>query len=275
MCPPVEVRFLGDEHEITTDATRLVERADREFLRHPATPDPYELREGIPGIGRSMIRRLAATRVADVPDLLALQPKQMRALWRNVTGERLWYALHGYAIEAPETERNMFGHARVLPPDQRSLADARSIARLLLVKAARLMRRSNFYASALYLWLKGFDRSWRDVAPLGEVQGDMAILSALGELWDRVTAIIPPATRILRVSITLGELTLSTARQPDLFANDDGVRQRCEALSRAMDGLNARYGQTVISVGPWAPPAGGNVGSKISYTRIPEAEDNW
>ena len=39
--------------------------------------------------------------------------------------------------------------------------------------------------------------------------------------------------------------------------------------------LNARYGQTVVSLGPWAPPAGGNVGSKISYTRIPEAEDNW
>jgi DNA polymerase-4 len=41
-----------------------------------------------------------------------------------------------------------------------------------------------------------------------------------------------------------------------------------------MDSLNARYGQTVVSIGPWAPPSG-NVGSKISYTCIPEAEDNW
>jgi DNA polymerase-4 len=98
--------------------------------------------DDIPGIGRSMVKRLAAARVGDVPGLLALQPKQMRALWRNVTGERLWYALHGYAVEAPETERNMFGHARVLPPDHRSLDDARTIARLLLVKAARRMRRS-------------------------------------------------------------------------------------------------------------------------------------
>jgi DNA polymerase-4 len=116
--------------------------------------------EDIPGIGRSMIKRLAAARVADVPGLLAMQPKQMRALWRNVTGERLWYALHGYAIESPETVRNMFGHARVLPPDQRSLEDARSMARLLLVKAARRMRRSSFYASTLYLWIRGFDRGW-------------------------------------------------------------------------------------------------------------------
>jgi DNA polymerase-4 len=110
---------------------------------------------------------------------------------------------------------------------------------------------------------------------LGEVQDDMAILAALGELWERVTAVIPSTTKIMRVSVTLGELTLDTARQPDLFANDDKERQRCEALSRTMDGLNSRFGQTVVSVGPWAPPAGGNVGSKISYTRIPEAEDNW
>jgi DNA polymerase-4 len=39
---------------------------------------------------------------------------------------------------------------------------------------------------------------------LGEVQDDMAILAALGELWERVTAVIPPATKIMRVSVTLG-----------------------------------------------------------------------
>jgi DNA polymerase-4 len=55
------------------------------------------------------------------------------------------------------------------------------------------------------------------VAPLGEVQDDIAILGALGKLWDHVVEVIPPATRILRVSVTLGELTLDTARQPDLF----------------------------------------------------------
>jgi hypothetical protein len=62
--------------------------------------------------------------------------------------------------------------------------------------------------------------------------------------------VIPPTTKIMRVSVTLGELTLDTARQPDLFANDDKERQRCEALSRTMDGLNSRFGQTVVSVGP-------------------------
>lgn len=229
----------------------------------------------IPGIGRSMAKRLARAAVVDIPGFMALQPKQARALWRNVTGERLWYALHGYAVESPETERNMFGHSRVLPPDGRGLDDARVMGRLLLTKAARRMRRANFYASALYLSLRGYERSWGDVEALGEVADDMAILAAFARLWEHVVAVIPPATKILRLSVTLGELTDAGARQPDLFANDDAERQRCETLTQAMDSLNARYGQTVVSLGPWAPPAGGNVGSKISYTRIPEAEDNW
>ncbi|KAJ8135284.1 hypothetical protein OY671_011503, partial [Metschnikowia pulcherrima] len=126
--------------------------------------------EDIPGIGRSMIRRLGLAGVVDVTGSSASQPKHARALWRNVTGERSWYALHGYAIEAPESERNMFGHGRVLPPEQRSSEDARAMGRLSSTKAARRMRRSNFYASASYLYLRGYDRGWGDVHPLGEVQ---------------------------------------------------------------------------------------------------------
>lgn len=229
----------------------------------------------IPGIGRSMTKRLAMAGVVDVSDFLDLQPKHARALWRNVTGERLWYALHGYAIETPDSERNMFGHGRVLPPESRGLDDAREMARLLLTKAARRMRRANFYASVLYLWLRGYERGWGDTAPLGEVKDDMAILATLGQLWARVASTVPKGAKILRVSVTLGQLTEGSARQPDLFANDDVERRACEALTQAIDELNTRFGGTVVSVGPWHPPAGGNVGSKISFTRIPEAEDNW
>jgi hypothetical protein len=42
----------------------------------------------------------------------------------------------------------------------------------------------------------------------------------------------------------------------------------------ARDG-NRKYGRTVVSIGPWTPPPGGYAGGKISYTRIPSAEDFW
>ena len=56
-------------------------------------------------------------------DCSTTRPQQLRALWGNVNGERMWYALHGYAIQAEPTQRSMYGHGRVLPPDWRNLAD--------------------------------------------------------------------------------------------------------------------------------------------------------
>jgi len=81
----------------------------------------------------------------------------------------------------------MFGHARVLPPDQRSLSDARIVARLLLTKAARRVRRGGYYCGSLMLWLRGCDRSWGDMMTLPQVNDDQAVLSALGTLCFTIT----------------------------------------------------------------------------------------
>ena len=61
----------------------------------------------------------------------------------------------------------------------------------------------------------------------------------------------------------------------DFLLADDEKRRRWEAATTAVDELNTKYGGTVVSLGPWNPPAGGHVGGKISYTRIPSAEDFW
>src|SRR5690606_35514904 len=51
------------------------------------------------------------------------------------------------------SSRGMFGHGRVLPPELRTIEGASEISRLLLIKAARRLRRENFYAAGLWLWL--------------------------------------------------------------------------------------------------------------------------
>jgi DNA polymerase IV len=62
--------------------------------------------------------------VHTVAELYRLEPKHMRKLWNSVTGERLWYALHGYDVQAQPAERGMFGHGRVLPPESRTVSGA-------------------------------------------------------------------------------------------------------------------------------------------------------
>ena len=231
--------------------------------------------EDIPGIGKRMEERLRIAGIKTMDALLATQPKQLRAIWRNVTGERLWYALHGFAIEAPPTERGMFGHTRVMPPEARSLADARNTVRLLLVKAARRLRRAGYYCQSMFVSIQTYDGDGVRTVSLPSVNDDQALLTAFHKLWSDLTDKMHRQTKVMRVGATLGDITLSTQRQLDFLLNDDSERQKWERLGHAMDTLNIKYGKTVASVGFWKPPAGGNVGGKISFTRIPSAEDFW
>lgn len=229
----------------------------------------------IPGIGSRLERRLLATGIGSVEQLYNVQPKHMRKLWHSVTGERLWYALHGYDIQAPESERGMFGHGRALPPEARSLPAAKEVCRLLLVKAARRLRRENYYCSGLWLWLSIKDGNWSSKIGLPIVHDDQAVLTGLETLWTYVGRDLPLKTAIFRVGVTLYGLCPDSERQLDMLIDDDKARQKWERVNTAIDNLNNRYGGTVVSLGLWNPPKGGHVGGKISYTRIPSAEDFW
>ena len=115
--------------------------------------------QDIPGIGARMELRLVRSGIKSIADLLATQPKHMRKLWGNVTGERLWYALHGYDVQTPPSGRGMYGHGRVLPPDHRSIEDAKNASRLLIVKAARRMRRDGWNAGRMWLHLEMWENN--------------------------------------------------------------------------------------------------------------------
>ena len=75
--------------------------------------------EALPGVGRRMRARLERAGLSTVEDLWNSDPGQLRSAWDNVNGARCWYALHGYAVEPPRTQRRSIGHGRVLPPGQR------------------------------------------------------------------------------------------------------------------------------------------------------------
>jgi DNA polymerase IV len=229
----------------------------------------------VPGIGKRMEHRLNQAGIATMQDLWRTQPKHLRALWRNVNGERMWYALHGYALHAMPTSRGMFGHGRVLPPDWRMAEHARSCSRLLLTKAARRMRRDGYHASLLWLWLDIRNGAWSGQQELPSVQDDPACLTALDILWAKARGEIARRAEIVRVGVTLSRLTPAGERQFDLLLDDNKERRRCELLTNTIDRLNRKFGKRVVTFGPWTPPPGGYAGGKIAYNRIPSAEDFW
>ncbi len=229
----------------------------------------------ISGIGHRMEIRLAKAGITTMDALLSTQPKQMRKLWGNVNGERMWYALHGYDVKAMPTARGMYGHARVLSPGWRTLDKAEDCSRLLLMKAARRMRRDGYSARRLYLWLDIPGHPWFGEHTLPSVHDDHACLAGLKALWCRAYQQLGNRSGVLRVGVTLLDLASSSTRQLDLLMDDDRECQRWETITHTMDRLNSKFGKRVVTLGEWTPPPGGFAGGKIAFTRIPSAEDFW
>ncbi|MEO1137391.1 MAG: hypothetical protein AAFW68_12430, partial [Pseudomonadota bacterium] len=94
----------------------------------------------IPGVGAGVAARLARAGVTNFLSLWALQPKQARAIWGSVMGERFWYGLHGFETVEEPTKKSMIGHSRVLTRDHEAPDKARIVARALLLKAASRLR---------------------------------------------------------------------------------------------------------------------------------------
>lgn len=138
------------------------------------------------------------------------------------------------------------------------------------------MRRERWNAWRLWLWLEIMGaNSVSAGAWMPAVHDDHAILAALERTWADVRPVLPRNVRIMRIGVTLLDLTPVTERQLDIFLNDDRLRQKAEKATAAIDALNRKHGRTLVSIGPWTPPPGGYAGGKISYTRIPRAEDFW
>lgn len=74
----------------------------------------------IPGVGRNMERRLAAAGVVTMDRVLSLTPREARAVWGSVWGERLHWLLKGVDLPELATQRRTIGHSQVLGPDTRA-----------------------------------------------------------------------------------------------------------------------------------------------------------
>jgi len=226
----------------------------------------------LPGIAANMEARLAEAGVRSVAALWALAPKEARAVWGSVGGERYWYALHGVDLPSLETGRRSIGHSRVLAPEMRVHAAARLVARALLLKAAVRLRRYGLAAGALGL---SASSEWRSrfaaETNFPPTQDSFLLLGRLDHLWRGIAATISPRASLKKVSIWLNRLVPIEARVPDLFIvhRPNGLT-RGEMLWCALDKLGARYGRDAVALASQQHLSLQYLGAKIAFTRVPE-----
>jgi len=240
-----------------------------------------ELRD-LPGIGHSMEKRLQSANIHSVKNLYSMTSENMRTLWGSIEGERFWYGLHGYAIDPIPTSRCMFGHSRILTPENRNPRNARNCARLLTVKAARRLRRAERTASAFALTIRFENKlKWYGEEHFSFTSNDHTFLTALTKLWSRAMQSYDTdknkySFRIKQVSIAIHHLDASEQAQGDLFANNEQTlnkQNKWENLTQTMDEIVGKYGNKAASLGVWEDPPGGYAGAKIAFGRIPDLSD--
>ena len=240
----------------------------------------------LPGINVRMEERLLRANIRSMEDLWNTSPKQARAVWGSVGGERFWYSLHGYDVPHQETKNGMVGHSRVLDPDMRVPEKARVMTRRLLFKAVMRLRRKGYYAGALSLSVRLLDgRRWAADAAFPPAQDVFTFLQHLDGLWAAMTAecfnktpaAMPARMLFKKTAVILHSLRETAQITDDLFeeglAEKRIMLQKREALSAALESLNKKYHRDAVSLGIVPKTLAGHVGTKIAFSRVPDREE--
>lgn len=230
----------------------------------------------LPGIGRNMEQRLHKAGLHHLSQIWSLDPQQMRKIWGNVWGEKMWYYLRGIELPEEETTKSTVGHSHVLAPELRAPEKARYVARRLTLKVASRLRRMRYYASALHVSVRLENGERYAQGPqFYRAQDSMTFLHAMEEAWRAIMQQTKGA-RIKKVSVSVHGLAVEDALQGDLFLGptEGEIRQRARAkkMSQALDAINQKYGRDAILIGA-LPAHGGFTGTKIAFTRIPDREE--
>ena len=271
------------------------------LLREQDLPGPlFDLRlSDLPGIGYNMEARLARCGIRTIEQLWHLPPKQARAVWGSVQGERFWYQLRGHDLPYMGADRDgtstTIGHSRVLAPTHYATTEAKKTLQSLCMKACQRLRRAKLYAGDISISI----RLARPVTPpsalrepaykwKGEMKthyacDDLTFLNCLNQLWDEMLTALNPQNNheisIKKVSINLLRLRKEQDISGNLFGENTTTKAR-ESLSNAIQILNTKYrpeyGGNIVSYGP--PPntqhqENMNSDAKIAFSRIPNTEE--
>ncbi len=198
----------------------------------------------LPGIARGVRSRLARVGVHSVREMCALNEREMGEAWGSVVGRRWWHWLRGGEVALPRIRRQSIGHEHVLAPELRNPEGSRAVVFRLLHKAAARARREGYAARELWVGVRvepphpdAPSPRWDRIIPLGGGCTDTGTMArALAKAWRE-----QPRWNPRWVGITL----LKLIERDATLALFDAERTD-EALSAAMDRINAKYGRHAV-----------------------------
>jgi DNA polymerase-4 len=222
----------------------------------------------LPGIGANMELRLSRQGIRDMKTLCSLDPQRMRKAWGNLWGERMWYHLRGIELPNLETKRTTLGHSHVLAPELRDPEKARLVGLRLTLKCASRLRRMGYVTSLISLSLKTEEGTYCEKScKCWQASDSLTLVHLFETMWSQ----IPKSSRIKKISVTLSHLSEIASLQPEFFESKS--RKKKEKVSHVLDEINHRYGRDAILLGLLPKEGKSFSGTKIAFTRIPDAQE--
>ncbi|GGA32563.1 DNA polymerase Y family protein [Neptunicoccus cionae] len=242
---------IGPNHLLAKIAGKLEKPDGLQWLSPDNMPDriAHLKLDDLPGISHGIKARLSRAAIWGIPELYALDPRHARLIWGSVEGERFVRALQGMDIPLLPTVRNGYGNSKVLAPHYRPPHAAMLVGRWLIEKAVARMRRDGFCARRLSLFIRcSDDRGWSRKQSCNASQDTRLFLSIFQTLWNGLP--LRSGVVILSVGVHLGDVIALADRSGELFLPmEPGRKNRDEKLAQAVDRLNRRYGQRVVTFG--------------------------
>jgi len=218
------------------------------------------------GIGSRIERRLYLQGILSVEQLCQSSREKLRRVWGSIEGERFYDNLRGEIVVRPLTRKSSLGHSHVLSPEQRTESGARAVMCRLLQKAVARLRKTEYFASEMYIFVKFVNReSWNDKARFSFTSDPRALMQIMLELWQKR---LPEYSAPLAVGVTLYNLRLHNQCTLSLFDADHSQHN----LNCCVDNLNAHFGSTTIYLGGAheALVSSRSTHSPIAFQHIPE-----
>lgn len=175
-----------------------------------------------------------------------------------------WYArLRGWEVDNVTWGTKTFGHQYALSKKTTSREDLSKIVAKLCEKTGRRMRKNNYSAHGVHLWLR-----FANYAHWAKGRHSKSTLYASQDIYMQAQRLLNEATiptNVTQIGVSVYKLTASTPRQQTLFA---GTRLDTYNLADASDTINDRYGEFTLIPGNMTGMEG-IVLDRIAFGSIP------
>lgn len=223
----------------------------------------------LPGINVRYNARLQSYGIKTPLEFLAADSTFLhKVVFRSIVGHYWYLRLRGYEIDAAPTLRRSIGHQYAL---SRKTSDKTKIARLLMKlceKTGRRLRKNNLYASGIALYMPYEDRNY--FAHSHKVESRLYSTYDIYHAALRLLGQADITADVRGISVTVFGLHPWNPEQLNIF-QDYRTFAADKRLSDAMDRINSRYGEFVVTPADMADMRG-TILDRIAFGAIRDME---